>query len=438
MPRRLLALFLVLPSVATAQDTAAQRGQKALEGRAFVAATWSLKSYDQLWKQWTPPRKEAPADYDQTLRDYYGLHPAPYDNGRYPMGLREGATILGSKGIAVDCMLCHASSILGKSYVGLGNASLDIQAVWEDFGKASVGVGKTPFPFGHVRGTSEAGSFAVFLLSFRNPDLSLRVLRADLGKTEVLCEDVPAWWLLKKKKTMYHTGTAHARSVRSIMQFMLTPENGLKTFETEEATFRDIQAHLLTLEAPKYPFPVDRDLAHRGEKLFAKNCASCHGTYGDKPSYPNKIVELDIVGTDPARFTGFSRELGEHYNKSWFGKEHPAAEPKGYQAPPLDGVWATAPYLHNGSVPTLHDVLNSKGRPKLFTRSYKTDEASFDKMKNGWKVELLDAVPKDLHPYERRKIYDTTQVGRGNQGHTFGDEFTDEERRAVIEYLKTL
>jgi mono/diheme cytochrome c family protein len=295
-----------------------------------------------------------------------------------------------------------------------------------------------------VRGTSEAGAMAVFLHSFRNPDLSLRLTtRHKWELKDDLCEDVPAWWLLKKKKTMYHTGGANSRSVRSIMQFMLTPNNSLATFETEEPVFRDIQAYILSLEAPKYPFPINAKLANTGRKLFVKNCAKCHGTYGEDWTYPNKVIPLKEIDTDPARYHGLPVALGEFYNESWFAKEKPAGyksmQTAGYQAPPLDGVWATAPYFHNGSVPSLYHVLNSKARPKIFTRSFRTDEADYDKNNVGWKVQILRASPGTNVPgIERRKVYDTTQPGRGNGGHTYGDAFTDDERRAVVEYLKTL
>ena len=63
------------------------------------------------------------------------------------------------------------------------------------------------------------------------------------------------------------------------------------------------------------------------------------------------------------------------------GDGKPVRATAGYQAPPLDGVWATAPYFHNGSVPTLAGVLNSKARPKVFTRSYHTGEEDYDKDK---------------------------------------------------------
>ena len=92
----------------------------------------------------------------------------------------------------------------------------------------------------------------------------------------------------------------------------------------------------------------------------------------------------------------------------------------------------------------------TSGSGQLFARKYlengfgglvlcfKTDEADYDKKKIGWQVQLLDEMPKGGTAFERRKIYDTTQPGRGNQGHTFGDHLTDAERWAVIEYLKAL
>jgi hypothetical protein len=186
-------------------------------------------------------------------------------------------------------------------------------------------------------------------------------------------------------------------------------------------------------------------LASRGEAIFNDTCSKCHGTYGEQWTYPSKIVPIDEIGTDRTRFEGFTKAWANHYNSSWFarkaanGVSGKVRETAGYQAPPLDGVWATAPYFHNGSVPTVYHVLNSKARPRVFTRSFKTSLADYDPFKLGWKIQVLErGANADLPSVERRKIYNTTQPGRGNGGHTFGDHLTDAERYAVIEYLKTL
>ena len=441
----LLSGLVVTPLALASERTPAERGKQALLGRAFTPAMFSLASYDEAWRLWDTGGMK-PHDYDRAFRERYGLHPAPYDNGKYPMGLRESFSLLLGKGLTSDCLMCHGGSIAGKSYIGLGNTSLDFQALFEDLSKSSRGPAHPPFTFCNVRGTSEAASMAVYLLGFREPDLTVRYPRRDLDLRPNLCEDVPAWWLLKKKKTMYHTGSSDARSVRTLMSFMLHPFNSAETFKQEEAPFRDIQAYLLSLEAPKYPFPIDQALAHQGEALFNETCARCHGTYGPNWTYPNRIVPLDVIGTDRTRQDGVTQKWGNYYNQSWFahektpdGKGYPVRPTDGYQAPPLDGIWATAPYFHNGSVPTVYHVLNSKARPRIFTRSYRTDAGAYDTAKLGWKVQVLESgASPALPPIERRKIYDTTQPGRGNGGHTFGDRFSDTERMAVIEYLKTL
>lgn len=440
--------LLFAPTVSAADPppvpSPAERGYKALTETAFIPAFWSSRSVPNAWTQWG--LKGRPADYDAAFRDRYGLHPAPYPNDGLPMGLRKADLLLG-KGIGADCMLCHGGSILGKSYVGLGNSTLDIQALFEELGAAGGTPSKVPFTFTNVRGTNEADGFGVYLLGFRNPDLSFRGEWKNLGLHDDTCADVPAWWLLKKKRTIYHTGGTDSRSVRTLMQFMMHPFNTPETFQKAEPAFRDIQQYLLGLEPPKYPFAIDKAKAAKGEAVFNDHCAKCHGTYGEKPTYPNKVIGLDEIGTDPKRHAGVEIAYGTAYSESWFGKEKDGwfvngkqlRWTPGYQAPPLDGVWATAPYFHNGSVPTLSHVLNSKARPKLYTRSFKTGEADYDKERVGWKITELRESPSERVPaIERRKVYDTSKPGRSNAGHTYGDDLTDAERAAVVEYLKSL
>jgi mono/diheme cytochrome c family protein len=441
MKRLVSLVLLVFATSAIAAEkalTPSEKGYKALTQTAFIPAFWRPTAIPEAWKQWGA--REKPANYDAAVRERYGLHEAPYPNDGLPMGLRRAPRLLNT-GIGIDCMLCHGGSIMGKSYVGLGNSTLDVQAIFEELAKADGLSGKLPFTFSNARGTSEAGGFGVYLLGFRNPDLSLREPK-QLGLHDDLCEDTPAWWLMKKKKTIYHTGATDSRSVRTLMQFMMHPLATPKDFEKHEAAFRDISQYLISLEPPKYPFAINKDTAAKGEALFKANCAKCHGTYGENWTYPNKVIPLSEVGTDPNRHRGIEAAYGKAYTESWFGKEDPPKPLRmtdGYQAPPLDGIWATAPYFHNGSVPTLDGVLNSKARPKRFTRSFKTGEADYDKAKVGWKVtELRDPPDGKLPAIEQRKIYDTSKPGRSNGGHTYGDDLTDEERAQVIEYLKTL
>jgi hypothetical protein len=441
-------LAIVLSAGATcfvhaADSAAAARGQADLLGRAYNPPTITHAAYQNVWKEWGLQQKPAPDDYARLFRERYGLHVAPYANNGYPMGLREADAIFSfgkKKGIAQDCLICHGGSIAGRSYVGLGNSSLDYQAFAEEMSAADGRSRHTPFVFSNVRGTNEAGTMAVFLLGYREPDLTLRTSRLDLELHADMCEDTPAWWLLKKKKTMYYDGGGDQRSVRSLMQFMMSPLNFPGAFEKAEPDFKDIREFLLSIQPPKYPLPINAALADQGETLFVANCARCHGTYGEHWTYPNKIIPIDKIGTDRKRFDGLSRKFGEYYNRSWFAEEYKSQPSAGYQAPPLDGIWATAPYFHNGSVPTVYGVLNSKARPALYTRSYRTDLDVYDPANLGWKVDLLDKAPDAAKTpsIEMRKVYDTTKPGRSNAGHTYGDELTDAERRAVIEYLKTL
>jgi hypothetical protein len=451
----LLTAAAWLPVLAfAAEKTPAERGRDALLTRSYLPPAWSRQTYDNVWKLWGV--KERPAEYDKAFAERYGLHAAPYPNSGLPMGLREASGLLG-KGIVNDCLNCHGGSILGKSIVGLPNSALDIQLLYEEMFQTE-GLKKViPFQFATVRGTTEAGAMAVYFLRMRDDELNLAAPK-NWPLPLNLCEDPPAWWLLKKKKTMYHTGSTHAGSVRSIMQFTLTPFNSGGYVKQQEAHFRDIQAYIRGIEAPKYPFSIDQAKAEKGRALFAKHCASCHGTYhsppsplgrgvgGEGSSYPNKIIPLEQIGTDATRANAFSKEIKEYYDRSWLGQElGPDGKPYrlndeiGYQAPPLDGVWATAPYFHNGSVPTLYQVLNSKARPTVFTRSFRTNEEDYDKEKVGWKITVLDRPPDaGLPTHERRRVYDTTQPGRSNKGHPFGDKLTEEERFAVVEYLKRL
>ncbi len=430
---------------AATDPSAAERGRIALTQHSYLKAEWSAEAYQGAWKLWGAPAPDPlqdPDGYALAFARHYGLHPAPYPNEGLPMGLRWSRQPDGTRtGIQVDCMACHGGSIGGKSYVGLPNTQVDYGLLFTDLFRAD---GRRPpllpFVINSARGTTNAGMMAAVLLSIRNPDLSRRRFPLPLG-TNLPELDAPAWWNLKHKKTMYQDGRAPAASVRANMQFLLGDKT-LDEFKALEPTFRDIQAYLLSLQPPRYPLAIDDARAARGKIVFAKRCARCHGTYGPDRSYPNKIVPPDVIGTDPARSEGISDRAVAHYNATWFGELHPVNPRRvGYQAPPLDGIWATAPYLHNGSVPTLHALLDSTTRPRRFTRPPSTDFDNYDKQNVGWKFQQVsdeELASRKRSPHEAHFIYDTSRFGLGNQGHTFGDSLPESARMDLIEYLKSL
>ena len=431
-------------SVAREPDpAAAERGRIALTSTGYLKPAWSDRAYAEASKSWRVSAPDPVADperYASAFEKRYGLHPAPYPNDGLPMGLRKGNGPDGAKrGLAIDCMVCHGGSIGGTSYVGLGNTQLDLKLFFNEMLKAD-GKRLPPgtFVINSSRGTVNAGMFSVVLLSLRNSDLSFRTFPLPLGAS--LPElDVPAWWLLGKKSTMYYDGRTDARSVRTNMQFLLG-EKTLEQFKELEPNFRDIQAFLESLTPPKYPFAIDIAKAEEGKAIFARTCAKCHGTYGPGGEYPSRIVELKEIGTDPARALGVVPRFVAHYNSTWFGEDYPVDEEMiGYQAPPLDGIWATAPYLHNGSVPTLATLLKSSDRPSRFYRPPSTDFENYDTEHVGWKFERSSDQPETgPSPEKSRSLFDSSRFGLGNGGHTFGDRLPDGDRSKLIEYLKTL
>lgn len=443
---------VMLIGIAVASPLAAQeldklaidRGAAAVRGKPPMnPPVWSASAYENIWKQWGVAEK--PAEYAAAFRAQYGLHAAPYENDGLPMGLHYAKGLFG-KGVVNDCLLCHAGVVAGQTIIGVGNASLDLQSLFDDLTATEKLPITFPFRFSHVRGTIDPVNPVTFLMQMRDADLKLQP-PIKLDYSQNVSSDPPAWWLLKRKKTRNWTGGIHANSLRVDMVNLLSPYNGSAHIKKHEATFADIHAFVLSVPAPRYPFAIDAALALKGHGLFNEHCARCHGTYGPDGKYPSKIVPLETIGTDRALSDaiGSKRNL-DHLNRSWIGQQkspdgryyHVEPTP-GYQAPPLDGVWATAPYFHNGSVPTLEHVLNSKARPSIFTRSYGTGREDYDTERVGWKITVLDTPPPEsIRAVERRKVYDTTRPGLSNRGHTFGDGFSDGERRAVIEYLKTL
>jgi hypothetical protein len=374
----------------------------------------------------------------------------------------EYTAVIASNGeilVAPNCMQCHAQVFDNKLVMGLGNTFTD----FTESGKASLknlktvenmlkltspnvkykaakpflDVAKviTPYLTVDIKGVNTADRLAAVLVAHRDPVTFKWNEEAQLQIPEtVIPSDVPPWWLLKKKNAMFYNGFGRGDFGRFLMASNLLTVNDTAESHEVDSHMPDLLAYIYSLEPPKYPGTINTELAKEGEKIFNKKCSGCHGTYGDTEKYPNLLIPGAVIQTDSLLYKSnySSPQFVNWFNKSWFTSgDHPARlEPfEGYIAPPLDGIWVTAPFLHNGSVPTLEAMLNSDLRPKYWSRDF--DKPEYDYEKLGWKF-TKEEKPGGKH------IYNTDQAGYGNYGHTFGDKLTEKERKAVIEYMKTL
>ncbi len=180
---------------------------------------------------------------------------------------------------------------------------------------------------------------------------------------------------------------------------------------------------------PKYPFPIDDALAQRGKTVWDANCAGCHeiGREG-----AGRIIPIDEIGTDPHRWALIDDATVEAYNRTskenygwpqeWFIRNT-----VGYNSVLLDAVWLRSPFLHNGSVPTMADLLEPPARrPAVFHRGYDV----YDPVRLGY----VSGGPEA----EKLFRYDTSLPGNGNGGHLYGTDLPGDDKTALIEYLKTL
>jgi mono/diheme cytochrome c family protein len=271
-----------------------------------------------------------------------------------------------------------------------------------------------------------------------------------------------------------------------------TPEEGLFSSSAAVEYLAKIEEQLQRLAPPKWPEEIfgriDRNKARAGEALFANYCASCHNmwpyTWTGANKYGKRYVEVGLVpykyvGTDPNQFEdlrpyALTRQLAPYVLRPFKDKEliptgwlyetfqvripevaiaklklspeetlklhgyreYPLPRPPEtvYKAAPRDGVWATPPFMHNGSVPNLYEMLlPANQRSKTFYIG-----REFDPVKVG--LDTTGASGKFL--------YDTTQRGNSNAGHSFEDGprgngvvgplLTDAQRWALVEYLQSI
>ena len=224
--------------------------------------------------------------------------------------------------------------------------------------------------------------------------------------------------------------------------------------------------------------PIDRARAERGKKIFDRTCALCHETYGKTGKLNEyQIFALDVIGTDPSTAINFERlvmtaegpkpfglaafEIVQKVKAAYYAEngtpkdvqekwestatrgeplfraplleydKFPDTRNRGvYRAKTLKGIWATAPYLHNGSVPTLFDLLHTADKRPV---SFELGTKEYDPVKLGFVAN--GPKPPRMQPF----TYDTRRLGNWNTGHEwwFYPDLDDEMRFDIIEFLKT-
>ncbi len=443
-------LIISSAGVLVATECAAEEvhpGYRILRTKAFLPADFDDEVFEDLWRQWPAEQRRraeqaTPSERRQMMFSEYGMMPSPDDIGG---GKALGYVNDGRGGWVMNCLTCHGGKVAGRVILGLPNSHLALHTLTDDVRATKLlqkkklthmDLGSLGMPLGTSNGTTNAVMFGVALEALRDDDLNVH-LNNPIPKMTHHDMDAPPWWHLKKKRWIYADGFV-AKSHRALMQFMLIPKNDAKRFKSWEDDYRQILAWIETIEPPNYPFPIDRPLAERGRLIFEDNCAECHGTYGDNWTYPGRIVELDIVGTDPVRLRSLSPAYRRKYGRSWladYKPENVKERPSGYVAPPLDGIWASAPYLHNGSVPTLWHLLHPHERPQIWRRT----EDGYDAQRVGLEFSEFDELPSTAEtPRKVRRYFDARNPGKSAVGHDFPATLSDAERRAVLEYLKTL
>ncbi len=247
--------------------------------------------------------------------------------------------------------------------------------------------------------------------------------------------DFPSIWLQKPRQGMQLHWDGNNTSVEERNKSAAFGTGTTPPTIDVEAIGR-IEDWLLTLPPPKYPYPIDAAQAARGKALYATLCASCHGASGREFSgeQVGKVTPLAYIGTDRRRLDSYTLDLALNQSTLYAGypwRFNDFRKTFGYANMPLDGVWVRAPYLHNGSVPTLRDLLEPvANRPRLF---YRGDDV-YDANRVGF---VSNVEGRDGVAFFR---YDTAVPGNSNAGHdgpAYGTQLPDADKDALVAFLKT-
>jgi mono/diheme cytochrome c family protein len=223
------------------------------------------------------------------------------------------------------------------------------------------------------------------------------------------------------------------RNLSAAMGAGVTPDS------VDHDSIRRIKNWLLDLRAPTSPYRPDPAAVGRGRDIYMRVCAACHGYQGEQ-GYVFKGERLGQVepnaklGVDPHRLDSYTERFRTVQLSEFFkGTPYQFKEFKktdGYANAPLDGLWLRAPYLHNGAVPTLADLLEpADKRPQTFVRGIDT----LDPVRGGFVAPPCGSAPLP----EGASCFDTRRPGNGNGGHLYGTDLPANEKSDLLAYLLT-
>jgi hypothetical protein len=247
--------------------------------------------------------------------------------------------------------------------------------------------------------------------------------------------DFPSLWNQRPRDGMHlhwdgNNDSVDERNLSASLGTGVTPST------LDHAALQRVRDWIWTLQPPAYPFAIDSALASRGEALYRTNCANCHADHRfregvlDPGLTVGQVLPIGTIGTDPYRLNSYTLEFASNqyslYPDSKYRFTH-FRKTYGYANHPLDGIWLRAPYLHNGSVPTLRDLLEPVSeRPKIFYRGYDV----YDQAKVGFRTDVAEEKGRKYFKY------DVSLNGNHNSGHEYGTKLSDDEKKAIVEYMK--
>jgi hypothetical protein len=331
------------------------------------------------------------------------------------------------------------------SYPFLWNASKQDRTQWNG------GVENGLFIHALARNTGEVlGVFGEFaprrrdLLTGRRPLILYRDNSADFDGLQKLEEKIailkpPPWpfdlnpVLAAEGKTLFerHCSSCHAQKDSNLLPNGIawdTPVQAVGTDPRMASNAANRMADTGRLEGALLLRPLGARLEGRGKTtdVLATSVIGILRAGVLKPSVQRAIV-LDLQRLprpgDPDRLKFVAEKLAGLFQKP------PVADDGAYEARVLYGIWATAPYLHNGSVPNLWELLKP---PRDRKTTFKVGSRLFDQKNVGFST--------DESPFEKGDftVDPLNTNGNGNAGHVYGTDLSEAERWALIEYLKKL